>query len=138
MTQVSLSSILSGRQLAVDKHLIDWSFIICTVLYLIIKLRALDDSTFPQNDDAGRLLENYLHKETCTLWIAAQLSGFNLIQSSSNALKIRAPYEGLSEFERGRIIGLKDGSWENRRMSRHMGRGDAAIRRGWQKWVDIG
>ncbi|GFW15190.1 HTH_Tnp_Tc3_2 domain-containing protein [Trichonephila clavipes] len=44
----------------------------------------------------------------------------------------------LSEFKRGRIIGLKEGSWANQRISRHMGRSDAAIRRFWQEWVDNG
>ncbi|GFS93134.1 HTH_Tnp_Tc3_2 domain-containing protein [Trichonephila clavipes] len=37
---------------------------------------------------------------------------------------IRAHYEQLSEFERGRIIELK----ENRRIARHMDRSDAAIK----------
>ncbi|GFW34140.1 transposable element Tcb1 transposase [Trichonephila clavipes] len=42
---------------------------------------------------------------------------------------IRAHYEQLSEFERDRIIELKEGSWANRRIARHMGRSDAASRR---------
>ncbi|GFX82683.1 uncharacterized protein TNCV_1193581 [Trichonephila clavipes] len=45
--------------------------------------------------------------------------------------RIRAHYEQLSEFERGRIIGLKEEGWANRRIARHMGRSDAAIRRCW-------
>ncbi|GFW51781.1 transposable element Tc1 transposase [Trichonephila clavipes] len=40
---------------------------------------------------------------------------------------IGAHYEQLSEFERGRIIELKEGVWENRRIARHMGRSDAPI-----------
>ncbi|GFU34341.1 HTH_Tnp_Tc3_2 domain-containing protein [Trichonephila clavipes] len=44
----------------------------------------------------------------------------------------------MSEFERGRITELKEGGWTNRRIARHMGRGDAAIRRCWQEWVDSG
>ncbi|GFU18250.1 HTH_Tnp_Tc3_2 domain-containing protein [Trichonephila clavipes] len=51
---------------------------------------------------------------------------------------IRAHYEQLSEFERGRIIELKEAGWENRRIARYMGRGDAAIRRCWQEWVEDG
>ncbi|GFS94214.1 hypothetical protein TNCV_3786711 [Trichonephila clavipes] len=51
--------------------------------------------------------------------------------------RIRAHYEQLSEFERGRIIGLKEAGWANRRIARHMGRSDAAIRNigknGWTK-----
>ncbi|GFW21573.1 HTH_Tnp_Tc3_2 domain-containing protein [Trichonephila clavipes] len=52
--------------------------------------------------------------------------------------RIRAHYEQLSEFERGRIIGLKEEGWANRRIARHMGQSDAAIRRCWQEWVDRG
>ncbi|GFV52271.1 HTH_Tnp_Tc3_2 domain-containing protein [Trichonephila clavipes] len=52
--------------------------------------------------------------------------------------RIGAHYEQLSEFERGRIIGLKEGSWANRRIARQMGRGNAAIRRCWQEWVNNG
>lgn len=52
--------------------------------------------------------------------------------------KIRAHYEQLSELERGRIIGFKEAGWSNRRIARHMGRSDAAIRRCWQQWVDNG
>ncbi|GFW09465.1 HTH_Tnp_Tc3_2 domain-containing protein [Trichonephila clavipes] len=51
---------------------------------------------------------------------------------------IRAHYDQLSEFERGRIIGLKEALWTNRKITRHMGRRDAAIRRCWQEWVDSG
>ncbi|GFX65448.1 transposable element Tc1 transposase [Trichonephila clavipes] len=50
--------------------------------------------------------------------------------------RIRAQYEQLSEFERDRIIELKEGGWTNRRITRHMNRSDAAIRRCWQEWVD--
>ncbi|GFV49326.1 uncharacterized protein TNCV_3630121 [Trichonephila clavipes] len=38
---------------------------------------------------------------------------------------IRLHYEQLSEFERGRIIGLKEAGWANRRIARHMGGSDA-------------
>ncbi|GFU35591.1 HTH_Tnp_Tc3_2 domain-containing protein [Trichonephila clavipes] len=44
----------------------------------------------------------------------------------------------LFEFERGRIIGLKEGGWANRRIARDMGRRDAAIIRCWQEWVNNG
>ncbi|GFW66653.1 HTH_Tnp_Tc3_2 domain-containing protein [Trichonephila clavipes] len=50
--------------------------------------------------------------------------------------RIRAYYEQLSELERGRIIELKEASRANRRITRHMGRSDAAIRRCWQEWVE--
>ncbi|GFW75901.1 HTH_Tnp_Tc3_2 domain-containing protein [Trichonephila clavipes] len=52
--------------------------------------------------------------------------------------EIRAHYEQLPEFERGRIIELKEAGWSNRRIARHMGRSDATIRRYWQEWVENG
>ncbi|GFU12688.1 HTH_Tnp_Tc3_2 domain-containing protein [Trichonephila clavipes] len=36
------------------------------------------------------------------------------------------------------IIELKEAGWEKRRIARHMGRTDAAIRRCWQEWVENG
>ncbi|GFW14001.1 hypothetical protein TNCV_4701361 [Trichonephila clavipes] len=39
--------------------------------------------------------------------------------------RVRTHYEQLSEFERGRIIGLKKAGWENRRIARHMSRSGA-------------
>ncbi|GFT79199.1 HTH_Tnp_Tc3_2 domain-containing protein [Trichonephila clavipes] len=42
------------------------------------------------------------------------------------------------EFERSRIIGLREGGWANRRIAGHTGRSDAALRRCWQEWVDSG
>ncbi|GFU00387.1 uncharacterized protein TNCV_4259111 [Trichonephila clavipes] len=50
--------------------------------------------------------------------------------------RIRAHNEQLSEFERGRIIGQKEGGWANRRIARHMGRSGAAFGRCWQEWQD--
>ncbi|GFW02176.1 HTH_Tnp_Tc3_2 domain-containing protein [Trichonephila clavipes] len=52
--------------------------------------------------------------------------------------RIRVHYNQLSKFERGRIIRLKKAGWANRRIARHMGRSDEAIRRCWQEWVDNG
>ncbi|GFW58867.1 uncharacterized protein TNCV_4047051 [Trichonephila clavipes] len=59
--------------------------------------------------------------------------------------RIRDHYEQLSEFERRRIIErsivlplvLKEAGCVNRRIVRHMGRSDAAIRRCWQEWADM-
>ncbi|GFS60790.1 uncharacterized protein TNCV_2001821 [Trichonephila clavipes] len=48
--------------------------------------------------------------------------------------RILAYCEQLSEFERDRIIGLKEGYWANRRIVRHAGPSDAAIIRCWQEW----
>ncbi|GFY04189.1 hypothetical protein TNCV_1199671 [Trichonephila clavipes] len=43
-------------------------------------------------------------------------------------LRIRAHYEQLSEFERSRIIRLKEAGWANGRIACHMGRSDVAIK----------
>ncbi|GFS74526.1 HTH_Tnp_Tc3_2 domain-containing protein [Trichonephila clavipes] len=48
--------------------------------------------------------------------------------------RIRAHYEQLSEFEKGRIIELKVVGWANRRITRHVGRDDWSIRRYSQEW----
>ncbi|GFV48428.1 retrotransposable element Tf2 protein type 1 [Trichonephila clavipes] len=42
---------------------------------------------------------------------------------------IEAHYKRLSEFERGRLNGLKETGWANQRIARHLGRNDAVIRR---------
>ncbi|GFT94873.1 HTH_Tnp_Tc3_2 domain-containing protein [Trichonephila clavipes] len=52
--------------------------------------------------------------------------------------RIRAHYEQLSEFERGRVIRLKEAGWANRRITRHMIRSDVVMRRFLQEWVDSG
>ncbi|GFX74782.1 HTH_Tnp_Tc3_2 domain-containing protein [Trichonephila clavipes] len=52
--------------------------------------------------------------------------------------RIRAHYEQLTEFERGRIIELKEAGWANRRIARHIRRSDLGIKRCWQEWVDSG
>ncbi|GFW20546.1 HTH_Tnp_Tc3_2 domain-containing protein [Trichonephila clavipes] len=65
----------------------------------------------------------------------AMESGRRGYRSSSG---IRAHYKQLSEFERDRIIGLKDAGWANWRIARHMSRSDVAIRKCWQEWVDNG
>lgn len=41
--------------------------------------------------------------------------------------RIRAHYEQMSEFERGRFTSLKEAGWTNRAIARHLGRSDAAI-----------
>ncbi|GFX08789.1 HTH_Tnp_Tc3_2 domain-containing protein [Trichonephila clavipes] len=52
--------------------------------------------------------------------------------------RFRAHYEQLSEFKGDRIFGLKEESWANWKITRHMGQSDAAIRRCWQEWMDSG
>ncbi|GFV43351.1 uncharacterized protein TNCV_1948641 [Trichonephila clavipes] len=52
--------------------------------------------------------------------------------------RIRAHYEQLSELERGRVIGLKEEGWANRRITHHIRRSDATIKRCRQEWVKNG
>ncbi|GFV06764.1 hypothetical protein TNCV_1611771 [Trichonephila clavipes] len=56
-------------------------------------------------------------------------TGYLLATKEMPCRRIRAPYKQLSEFEGGRIIGLKEAGWPNWRIARHMGRSDAPIRR---------
>ncbi|GFV86103.1 transposable element Tc1 transposase [Trichonephila clavipes] len=39
----------------------------------------------------------------------------------------RRQYEQLTDFDRGRIIGLREAGWSNRRIGRHLGRSDMAV-----------
>ncbi|GFW39787.1 transposable element Tcb2 transposase [Trichonephila clavipes] len=44
----------------------------------------------------------------------------------------RRQYEQLTDFDRGRIIGLREAGWSNRRIGRHLGRSDMVVARCWQ------
>ncbi|GFV12916.1 HTH_Tnp_Tc3_2 domain-containing protein [Trichonephila clavipes] len=47
----------------------------------------------------------------------------------------RRQYEQLTDFDRGRIIGLREAGWSNRRIGRHLGRSDMVeVARCWQQW----
>ncbi|GFT74509.1 transposable element Tcb2 transposase [Trichonephila clavipes] len=50
----------------------------------------------------------------------------------------RRQYEQLTDFDRGRIIGLREAGWSNRRISRHLGRSDMVVARCWQQWITEG
>ncbi|GFX30575.1 transposable element Tc1 transposase [Trichonephila clavipes] len=39
----------------------------------------------------------------------------------------RRQYEQLTDFDRGRIIGLREAGWSNRRIGRHLGRSDISV-----------
>lgn len=53
-------------------------------------------------------------------------------------IQVREQYAQMSAFERGRVVGLKEAGWSNRRIARHLDRSDATIRRCWQEWVNHG
>ncbi|GFU55068.1 HTH_Tnp_Tc3_2 domain-containing protein [Trichonephila clavipes] len=42
------------------------------------------------------------------------------------------------DFDRGRIIGLREAGGSNRRIGRHLGRSDMVVARCWQQWVTEG
>ncbi|GFV70305.1 HTH_Tnp_Tc3_2 domain-containing protein [Trichonephila clavipes] len=50
----------------------------------------------------------------------------------------RRQYEQLTDFDRGRIIGLREAGWSNRRVGRHLGRSDMVVARCWQQWITEG
>ncbi|GFW11246.1 transposable element Tcb2 transposase [Trichonephila clavipes] len=50
----------------------------------------------------------------------------------------RWQYEQLTDFDRGRIIGLREAGWSNRRIGRHLGRSDMVVARCWQQWITEG
>ncbi|GFT91032.1 transposable element Tcb1 transposase [Trichonephila clavipes] len=50
----------------------------------------------------------------------------------------RRLYEQLTDFDRGRIIGLREAGWSNRRIGRHLGRSDMVVARCWQQWITEG
>ncbi|GFX25419.1 HTH_Tnp_Tc3_2 domain-containing protein [Trichonephila clavipes] len=50
----------------------------------------------------------------------------------------RRQYEQLTDFDRSRIIGLKEAGWSNRRIGRHLGRSDMVVARCWQQWITEG
>ncbi|GFS62325.1 HTH_38 domain-containing protein [Trichonephila clavipes] len=47
----------------------------------------------------------------------------------------RRQYEQLTDFDRGRIISLREAGWSNRRIGRHLGRSDMVVARCWQQWI---
>ncbi|GFX19956.1 integrase catalytic domain-containing protein [Trichonephila clavipes] len=66
-----------------------------------------------------------------------------LWEASVKSIKIplrrnRRQYEQLTDFDRGRIIGLREAGWSNRRIGRHLGRSDMVVARCWQQWITEG
>ncbi|GFU24230.1 HTH_Tnp_Tc3_2 domain-containing protein [Trichonephila clavipes] len=50
----------------------------------------------------------------------------------------RRQYERLTDLIGGRIIGLREAGWSNRRIGRHLGRSDMVVARCWQQWITEG
>ncbi|GFV34651.1 transposable element Tcb2 transposase [Trichonephila clavipes] len=49
--------------------------------------------------------------------------------------RFRIQYEQLSQFERGRIIGMMEAGWSARRVARQLSRSDYVLRRCWDQWI---
>ncbi|GFV70689.1 transposable element Tcb2 transposase [Trichonephila clavipes] len=47
----------------------------------------------------------------------------------------RRQYEQLSQFEKGRIIGMMESGWSAKRVARQLGRHDCVVRRCWDQWI---
>ncbi|GFV73015.1 HTH_38 domain-containing protein [Trichonephila clavipes] len=64
-------------------------------------------------------------------------SEFNASRTDASR-RNRRQYEQLTDFHRGRIIGLREAGWSNRRIGRHLGRSDMVVTRCWQQWITEG
>ncbi|GFU44501.1 transposable element Tcb1 transposase [Trichonephila clavipes] len=49
--------------------------------------------------------------------------------------RFRRQYEQLSQFERGRIIGMMEAGWSARQVARQLGRSDCVVKRCWDQWI---
>ncbi|KFM75446.1 Transposable element Tcb2 transposase, partial [Stegodyphus mimosarum] len=49
--------------------------------------------------------------------------------------RVRRQYEQLSQFERGRIVGMMEAGWSARRGARQLGRSDCVVRKCWDQWA---
>ncbi|GFU23276.1 transposable element Tcb2 transposase [Trichonephila clavipes] len=49
--------------------------------------------------------------------------------------RFRRQYEQLSQFERGKIIGMMEAGWSARRVARQLGRSHFVVRRCWDQWI---
>ncbi|GFW86617.1 uncharacterized protein TNCV_4334011 [Trichonephila clavipes] len=49
--------------------------------------------------------------------------------------RFRRQYEQLSQFERGRIIGVMEAGWSARQVARQLVRSDCVVRRCWDNWI---
>ncbi|GFV35458.1 transposable element Tcb2 transposase [Trichonephila clavipes] len=48
---------------------------------------------------------------------------------------LRRQYEQLSQFERGRIIGMMEAGWSGRPVFRQLDLSDYVVRRCWDQWI---
>ncbi|GFT38154.1 transposable element Tcb2 transposase [Trichonephila clavipes] len=49
--------------------------------------------------------------------------------------RFRRQYEQMSQFERGRIIGMMEAGWSARRVARQLDRSNCAVRKCWDQWI---
>ncbi|GFY35123.1 transposable element Tcb2 transposase [Trichonephila clavipes] len=49
--------------------------------------------------------------------------------------RFRRQYEQLSQFEKGRIVGMMDAEWSAKRVARQLDCSDCVVRRYWDWWI---
>ncbi|GFX27093.1 HTH_Tnp_Tc3_2 domain-containing protein [Trichonephila clavipes] len=49
--------------------------------------------------------------------------------------RFRRQYEQLSQFEKGRIFGIKEAGWSARRVARQLSCSDCVVRSCWDQWI---
>ncbi|GFV12069.1 transposable element Tcb2 transposase [Trichonephila clavipes] len=49
--------------------------------------------------------------------------------------RFRRQNEQLSQFERGRIIGMLEAEWSAKRVARQLGHSDCVVKRCWDQWI---
>ncbi|GFT34364.1 uncharacterized protein TNCV_3676971 [Trichonephila clavipes] len=49
--------------------------------------------------------------------------------------RFRRQHEQMSQFERGRIIGMMEAGWSSRRVPRQLSHSKCVVRRCWDQWI---
>ncbi|GFT53221.1 HTH_Tnp_Tc3_2 domain-containing protein [Trichonephila clavipes] len=115
-------------------------------LHVLPLMQRLSEAIFQQDNDrphTARVSQDYLRTVT-TLPLPTRspdLSPIELIWDHLKWMPLRRnrrQYEQLTDFDRSRIIGLKEAGWSNRRIGRHLGRSDMVVARCWQQWITEG
>ncbi|GFW37094.1 transposable element Tcb2 transposase [Trichonephila clavipes] len=70
------------------------------------------------------VLEYVSHGRACSFFMS-----FSRAEVDMPLCRFRRQYEQLSQFERGRIIGMMEAGWSARRVARQLGHSDCVVRR---------
>ncbi|GFS63852.1 transposable element Tcb2 transposase [Trichonephila clavipes] len=49
--------------------------------------------------------------------------------------RFQGQYDQLSQFERGRVIGMMENGWSARQVARQLDRSNCVLRRCWDQWI---